>query len=82
LSSRSIFRWPSTPPAASRVVPRAEKKMLGGGVTEESFEAHSEVSAVTSECNFGSVEVGSRRAREWTEVIEGRERRAERRWEP
>ena len=56
--------------------------MLGGGVMEESFEAHSEVSAVTSECSFGSVEVGSRRAREWTEVIEGRERRAERRWEP
>jgi hypothetical protein len=56
--------------------------MLGVGVMEESLEAHSEVSAVTRECSFGSVEVGSRRAREWTEVIEGRDRRADRRWEP
>jgi len=56
--------------------------MLGVGVTELSLEAHSEVSGVIREWSFGSVEVGSRRVREWTEVIEGRERRADRRREP
>ena len=56
--------------------------MLGGGVMEESWEAHSEVLGVIRECSFGSLEVGSRRAREWTEVTEGRESSASRIWEP
>jgi len=72
----------STEPAAPRVVPNAEKKMDGGGVMEESFVAHSEVSAVTRGLSLKSLVEGSRREREEMLLIEGRDRRVERICEP
>jgi hypothetical protein len=52
-------------------VPRALRKMLGGGVIEESWVDHWEVSVDTRGWSFGLVLAGSRRESECTLVIEG-----------
>lgn len=52
--------------------------MLGGGVIEENWAGHCEVSAETRGCSLLSVEVGARRDIECIEEMEGRERRVER----
>ena len=56
--------------------------MEGVGVIEESMEGHSELSLEIMACSFASVAGGSRRAREWTLDMEGKERRMSRMCEP
>jgi hypothetical protein len=67
----------SKPPAAARVVARAEKKSWGGGLTEERWAGHFEVSASMKEVSFavaGAFE-GWRRARMSMAVTAGRDMR-------
>jgi hypothetical protein len=63
-------------------VPRALKKIEGGGVMDESLEDHVVLSASVTGWSLRSVVAGARREMEWMEEIEGRERRVERMWEP
>lgn len=63
-------------------MPRAEKKMLGGGVMEESLGAHWVLSASMRGWSFVSALEGARRQMVCTLEMEGRERRVERMCEP
>lgn len=82
----SILYWFSKPPAAARVVPKAEKNIEGGGVREESWEAHREVSASTMVVSLagGAAEAagGVRLVIESMREMEGCARRVLRIWEP
>lgn len=64
------------------MVPRPEKKMLGGGEMADSCVGHCSLSVDTKGCSLLSVILGWRLARAWMLVIEGSERRVERAWEP
>lgn len=64
------------------MVPRPEKKMLGGGETADSCVGHCSLSVDTKGCSLLSVLEGWRRASAWTLAMEGSERRVERIWEP
>ncbi len=52
--------------------------MLGGGLMEESWVDHCDVSVDTRALSFGFVLAGWLRESEWTLVIEGSERSVER----
>jgi len=56
--------------------------MLGGGVMEESWVDHLDVSVNTRAWSFGLVLTGWRRDKEWTLLIEGWDRSVERMCEP
>jgi len=64
------------------VVPRAEKKIGGGGVMVERLEGQALLSLEIIGWSFGEAEEGSRRARVWMLEIGERERRVLRMWEP
>src|SRR5271163_4517384 len=77
--SCSSLYWLSKPPAAARVVARAEKMMDGGGERELRWEAHVVVSLLTNCLTFGSDRSGGlRRARISMEETEAEARRVER----
>lgn len=63
-------------------MPRAEKKIEGGDVMEDSWEAQVDESLDVKGCSLGEEVLSSRRERAWTEEMEGRERRVERMNEP
>lgn len=79
-----MLRWAARLPAWARVVPRAERKMEGGGERVERWVGQVEVSVEVTgwilEC--GSGVDGARRARAVTVVMEERFRRVERIWDP
>ena len=78
-----MARWAAREPAWARVVPRAEKRMVGAGWMLVRSEGHAELSF--SRCGVRFVEVvvvgRARRERVWI-WIGGWERRVWRMWEP
>lgn len=86
MRSRSILRWPVAPPDAARVVPRAEKKILGGMVVVGKRDGHWDGSGDMMGCRRAGEEDccwgRGRRVYAWTEVVVEEERRRVRMLEP
>lgn len=82
LRSWSIFHWAARPPASARLVPRAEKTVLGVGEREASLVVHWVVSGSRMALSLGEVALVWRREMVWIVLNAGEAMRVVRMLEP